>query len=260
MEAAYDDWCAAQMAKSLGRKDDAELFKKRAERWRNVVDFSCGFARGKNKNGEWREKFSPVKLAGDFCEGNSWQYTFHVMQNVPALIEMAGGREKFVEKLDMLFSLEASAEEMGEVLDVTGLIGQYAHGNEPSHHIIYLYTMAGRRDKTAKLAKRICETFYTATPDGICGNEDGGQMSAWYIFSTMGFYPVNPCGGEYILGAPQVAKTTLRLPNRKTFTVIAKNPGGEVKAGDKVFLNGKELKKMKISHADILAGGELVFE
>lgn len=149
---------------------------------------------------------------------------------------------------------------MGEVLDVTGLIGQYAHGNEPSHHIIYLYTMAGRRDKTAKLAKRICETLYRATPDGICGNEDGGQMSAWYIFSTMGFYPVNPCGGEYILGAPQVPKTTLRLPNGKTFTVIAKNPDGEVKANDKVFLNGKELKEMKISHADILAGGELVFE
>lgn len=260
MEAAYDDWCAAQMAKSLGRKDDAELFAERAERWRNVVDFSSGFARGKNKNGEWREKFSPVKLAGDFCEGNSWQYTFHVMQDVPALIEMAGSREKFVEKLDTLFSLEASAEEMGEVLDVTGLIGQYAHGNEPSHHIIYLYTMAGRRDKTAKLAKRICETLYRATPDGICGNEDGGQMSAWYIFSAMGFYPVNPCGGEYVLGAPQVPKTTLRLPNGKTFTVIAKNPGGEVKADDKVFLNGKELKEMKISHADILAGGELIFE
>lgn len=260
MEAAYDDWCAAEMAKTLGRKDDAELFSKRAERWRNVVDFSCGFARGKNTKGEWRQNFSPVKLAGDFCEGNSWQYTFHVMQDVPALIKMAGGREKFVEKLDKLFTLKAIAEEMGEVLDVTGLIGQYAHGNEPSHHIIYLYTIAGRRDKTAKLAKEICETLYKATPEGICGNEDGGQMSAWYIFSMMGFYPVNPCGGEYILGAPQVPKTTLRLPNCKIFTIIAKKPGEKVSLNDKVYLNGKELKEMKITHSDILAGGELIFE
>lgn len=260
MECAYDDWCAAEMAKKLGREDDAALFSKRAQRWRNVVDFNIGFARGKDSKGRWRAPFSPFTLAGDFCEGNAWQYTWHVMQDPEALIEMAGGRDKFVKKLDKLFTLPTYVEGMGDVLDVTGLIGQYAHGNEPSHHIIYLYTAAGRRDRAAALAKQVCETLYKATPDGICGNEDGGQMSAWYLFSAMGFYPLNPCGGEYMLGMPQVPKTTLRLPNGKTFTVIAKRPGGVVKPADKVYLNGKELKEMKITYTDLTAGGELIFD
>jgi predicted alpha-1,2-mannosidase len=144
--------------------------------------------------------------------------------------------------------------------DATGLMGQFCMGNEPSFHIPYLYNYCGQAYKTQRKIHELIDLWFKDSPLGICGDEDGGAMSAFLVFSAMGFYPVNPCGGEYVLGAPQVPKTTLRLPNGKTFTVIAKNPGGEVKAGDKVFLNGKELKEMKISHADILAGGELVFE
>jgi predicted alpha-1,2-mannosidase len=196
----------------------------------------------------------------DFTEGSAFQYSWHVMQDVPGLIAAMGGREQFVKRLDGLFSAPSKTEGMGEVLDVTGLIGQYVHGNEPSHHVIYFYPQAGHPEKAAARIREVFDRFYLPKPDGLCGNEDCGQMSAWYIFSAMGFYPFNPCGGEYVIGAPQIPKVTINLPGGKKFTVIADNLSRERKFVKSVRLNGKEIKSWKIMHSDIIAGGELRFE
>ena len=261
MECAYDDWCAGKMAEKLGRAEDAAFFLKRAGNWRNVVDTSLGLARGKDSKGKWREPFDPFAVGygdkSDFTEGNAFQYTWHVMQDPEGLVEALGGREPFVKKLDSLF--EQPEKVKGDVLDVTGLIGQYVHGNEPSHHVIYFYTLVGERDKTAERVRDVFDKFYLPKADGLCGNDDCGQMSAWCIFSALGFYPFNPCGGTYVLGAPQVPKATVNLADGKTFTVIARNLSRENKYVKSVTLNGKPLDKT-IEHADIMAGGELVFE
>ena len=268
MECAYDDWCAGKMAEKLGRADDAAFFFKRAGNWRNVFDPSVSLARGKDSKGKWREPFDPYALGygdkSDFTEGNAFQYTWHVMQDPDGLVEAMGGREAFVKRLDGLF--EQPEKVKGDVLDVTGLIGQYVHGNEPSHHVIYFYTLVGERDKTARRVRDVFDRFYLPKPDGLCGNDDCGQMSAWYVFSALGFYPFNPCGGTYVLGAPQIPKAVVRLGNGKretgngkTLTVIAKNFSKENKYVKSVTFNGKTLDKT-IEHADLMAGGELVFE
>ena len=265
MECAYDDWCAGVMAQRLGFADDAAFFFKRSENWRNVFDPSMGLVRGKDTNGKWREPYDPYTLghgadtANDFTEGNAFQYTWHVMQNPKGLIEAMGGRDAFVKKLDSLFSAPSKTDDMGEILDVTGLIGQYVHGNEPSHHVIYFYPQVGHSEKAAERIREVFDRFYMPKPDGLCGNEDCGQMSAWYLFSAMGFYPFNPCGGTYVLGAPQIPKATIRLADGKTLAVVAKNLSAENKYVKSVTLNGKPLDKT-IQHADIMAGGELVFE
>ena len=273
LEHAYDDWCAARFAEALGKKDDAAYFDRRANNWTNVFDRTVGFARGRDTKGNWREPFSPFKLnvggrgtgPKDFTEGNSWQYTWHVMQDPKGLIAAMGGKEKFLTNLNGLFSQPEKVEGMGFALDATGLVGQYAHGNEPSHHTIYLFQYAGRPDRTAELVREVCDRFYRPEPEGLCGNDDCGQMSAWYLFSAMGFYPLNPCGGDYVLGAPQVPKVVLRVPPR-TFTVIAKNLSKENKYVKSVTLNGKPLVGRGVldapilRHADIMRGGELVFE
>jgi predicted alpha-1,2-mannosidase len=268
-----------------------------------VFDRSVGFARGRDTKGNWREPFSPFKLnvggrgtgPKDFTEGNSWQYTWHVMQDPRGLIAAMGGKEKFLKNLNGLFSQPEKVEGMGFALDATGLVGQYAHGNEPSHHTIYLFQYAGCPDRTAELVREVCDRFYRPEPEGLCGNDDCGQMSAWYLFSAMGFYPLNPCGGEYVLGAPQVPKVVIhlggsrscataanpggsrsvatadaqeRVPPR-TFTIIAKNLSKENKYVKSVTLNGKPLTGKAailaaevpiLHHADIMRGGELVFE
>ena len=266
LEHAYDDYCVALMAKALGKNEDYEYFMNRAGFYKNVFDAETGFMRGKDSEGNWRTPFSPLQLShygtigGDFTEANSWQYTWHVQQDVEGLIELFGGKEAFANKLDQLFTQHASVEETGEVLDVTGLIGQYAHGNEPCHHIAYLYNYAGRPEKTQELIREIFDRFYLPNPNGLCGNDDCGQMSAWYIFSAMGFYPVNPAGGEYIIGAPQVEQVTLKLPNNKTFTVTARNLTKENKYVKSVTLNEKEINDFRIHHKDIMNGGNLVFE
>ena len=265
MECAYDDWCAGVMAEKLGFAADAEFFFKRAESWKNVFDRSLGLVRGKDTKGVWREPFDPYSLGwgadkdNDFTEGNAFQYTWHVMQDPEGLIAAMGGREAFVKKLDSLFSAPSKTEGMGEVLDVTGLIGQYVHGNEPSHHVIYFYPLAGHPEKAAERIREVFDKFYLPKPDGLCGNDDCGQMSAWYLFSAMGFYPFNPCGGEYILGAPQVACAKLKVKGG-VFRVVARNLSRENKYVKSVTLNGKPLTDWKIRHADIMAGGELVFE
>ena len=270
MECAYDDWCAGVMAEKLGHKEDAAFFFKRSAYWKNVFDSSLGLVRGKDTKGNWREPFDPyalghgADLANDFTEGNAFQYSWHVMQDPHGLVAAMGGKEKFVAKLDSLFKAPSKTEGMGELVDVTGLIGQYVHGNEPSHHVIYFYPQVGEPHKAAERIREVFDKFYLPKPDGLCGNDDCGQMSAWYLFSAMGLYPFNPCGGEYIIGAPQVEKVTLHCrPTPSTyasFTVIARNLSKENKYVKSVTLNGKPVTNWRISHADIMKGGELVFE
>ena len=265
LECAYDDWCAGQMASRLGKTADATFFANRARNYRNVFDKSLGLVRGRRSDGTWREPFDPLLLGhgaendNDFTEGNAWQYTWHVMQDPYGLIDLFGGKRNFSAQLDRLFNQE-SVTFGHDKHDVTGLIGQYAHGNEPSHHTIYFYQYADEPDKTAALVREVCDRFYRNTPDGLSGNDDCGQMSAWYLFSAMGFYPFNPCGGDYVLGAPQIPEVTLSLPRGKAFTVIAKNLSRDNKYVKSVTLNGRPLKGFILHHADILKGGKLVFE
>ena len=266
LECAYDDWCASKFFAAIGKRRAANDYLKRSANWKNVFDASVGFARGKDTKGKWREPFDPFALAhendwpSDFTEGNAWQYTWHVMQDPEGLIAGLGGREKAAAKLDALFHQESVRKGTGFVSDVSGLIGQYAHGNEPSHHVIYLFQYMGRPDLAAKYIREVFDTQYHTGPEGLCGNDDCGQMSAWYLFSAMGFYPFNPCGGEYVIGAPQVPKATLRFAEKRTFTVIARNLSKENKYVKSVTLNGKPLGGFVIRHEDILKGGELVFE
>lgn len=261
LECAYDDWCAAQMAAKLGYEEDAKFFRRRSENWRNVFDPSLGLMRSKDSKGNWRDPFDPSAVGYgegyDFTEGNSYQYTWHVMQNPDGLVAAMGGREAFVKRLDWLF--ERPEVVKGDVFDVTGLIGQYVHGNEPSHHVIYFYTLVGERDKAARRVRDVFDRFYLPKPDGLCGNDDCGQMSAWYIFSALGFYPFNPCGGTYVLGAPQIPKATVSLAGGKALTVVARNLSAENKYVKSVTFNGRPLDKT-IEHADLMSGGELVFE
>ncbi len=264
LECCYDDWCAAQMAKALGHDADYEFFIKRSGYWRNLMDPDSRLVRGRDSEGNWRtpfDKFKPAhwKTGGDYTEGNAWQYTWHVQHDVDGLIDFMGGREAFCTKLDSLFSLGNDMIDSSVSVDVTGLIGQYAHGNEPSHHVIYLYAMAGQPHKTAELVREICDTQYKPTPDGLSGNDDCGQMSAWYLFSAMGFYPVNPCGGDYVIGAPQVKGMKWHLPGGKTFEMEAVGISPENKYVQRVTLNGKEIEDGIIRHSDIMSGGKLTF-
>ena len=265
LECAYDDWCAGVMAEKLGLSDDAAFFFKRAQNWKNVFDPSLGLVRGKDAKGNWRAPYDPYALghgagtANDFTEGNAFQYSWHVMQDVEGLVAAMGGRAKFVAKLDSLFAAPSMTEGMGEVLDVTGLIGQYVHGNEPSHHVIYFYPQVGHPEKAAARVREVFDKFYLPKPDGLCGNDDCGQMSAWYLFSAMGFYPFNPCGGEYVVGAPQVPEAKLKVDGGE-FKVVARSLSRENKYVKSVMLNGKPVTDWKIRHADVVRGGELVFE
>ena len=264
LEYCYDDWCIAQVAAQLGKPDEAADFLKRSRNFSNVFDAQTGFFRPRKADGSWMTPFDP-KLAGygetGFTEGNAWQWNWFVLHDPRALIEMLGGNEKFVKRLDQLFRESSEVKSAGRaVVDMTGLIGQYCHGNEPSHHVIYLYNFAGRPDRTRAMAREVCTTLYSSKVDGLCGNDDCGQMSAWYVFNALGFYPLNPASGRYELGAPLFDRATLRLPNGKTFSVVgagdpAKNAG--VKA---ISLNGQPLDRLYITYEEIMAGGELRFE
>lgn len=263
LESVYDDYAAADMAKRMGKTEDAAYFSKRADFYKNLFDTETQFMRPRNSDGTWKTPFNPSQVAhaestgGDYTEGNAWQYTWHVQHDVEGLISLMGGKQAFSTKLDSLFYLRS--ENAVNVLDVTGLIGQYAHGNEPSHHVAYLYTYVDKAYKTQELIREIFDRFYLPEPSGLCGNDDCGQMSAWYIFSAMGFYPVNPVGGEYIIGAPQLKRIVLHLPENKTFTVEAVNLSKQNKYVKAVALNGQEITDFRIQHKDILAGGHLIF-
>ncbi len=264
LEYAYDDWCVAQMAKALGKTEDADFFLKRSEAYAHLFDKETGFMRGKSTDGKWRTPFDPKRSDHrentDYTEGNAWQHSWFVPHNVRGLIELFGGSEPFVKHLEKLFT--ESSEITGDNIsaDISGLIGQYAHGNEPSHHIAYMFNVAGQPKKTQYWVDRILQTQYNTTPNGLSGNEDCGQMSAWYIWSAIGLYPMNPASTEYQFGRPLFDKVTMHLPNGKTFTIIAKNVSKDNKYIQSVKLNGKEYTKWFLSHQELLNGGELVFE
>ncbi|MEA4976560.1 MAG: GH92 family glycosyl hydrolase [Paludibacter sp.] len=262
LEYAFDDYCIAQMAKESGKTNDYEYFSKRGKAYENLFDSSVGFMRGKDSKGVLRTDFDPynaVNATSDFIEGNSWQYTWFVPQNIPFLVDGMGGKEGFVNKLDALFSVNSALHE-NTPMDVSGLIGQYAHGNEPSHHVAYLYNYGGAPWKTQEKVSQIMKTLYSNKPDGLCGNEDMGQMSAWYIFSALGFYPVNPADGKYVFGTPLFKEVLINLPNKKTFTVKATGLSDQHIYIQKILLNGKETDKGYISHQQILDGGTLEFQ
>ncbi len=262
LESVYDDYAAADMAKRMGKTEDAAYFARRADFYKNLFDSSTQFMRPKKSDGTWKSPFNPSQIGhaesvgGDYTEGNAWQYTWHVQHDVPGLIALFGGEEPFLNKLDSLFTLKLETTQA----DVTGLIGQYAHGNEPSHHVTYLYALAGRPERTQELIREIFDTQYSPKPNGLCGNDDCGQMSAWYMFSAMGFYPVNPVSGEYVFGAPQLPEFVLHLADGKTFTIKAEGLSEANKYVKSITLNGEPYTKNFISHADIVKGGTLVYQ
>jgi len=259
LEYAYDDWCIAQMAKSMGKTQDYNQFIYRAQSWKNLFDKQVGFFRAK-KNGAFEKHFNPNEVNNYFTEGNSWQYSFYVPQDLETLIDLHGGKKDFELKLDQLFS--SSTKTTGRTqADITGLIGQYAHGNEPSHHIAYLYNFTGKYNKTVKLVDTICQNFYTNTPDGLIGNEDCGQMSAWYVFSAMGFYPVCPGSTNYLLGKPQFKQIKLNLHNGKTLMIDKPIDFNSTSANTTKFVfNSKETSVLSITHEQVLNGGNLSFK
>ncbi|WP_316805622.1 GH92 family glycosyl hydrolase [Pedobacter nototheniae] len=259
LEYAVDDYCIAQMAKALNKADDYAYFTKRAELYTLYFDPQTQFMRGKLANGNWRAPFSPFASKhreDDYTEGNAWQYIWLVPQDVEGLVKLFGSEKSFTTKLDSLFSVpfQFGADSSP---DISGLIGNYAQGNEPGHHIPYLYSYVGQPWKTADLIRKIDKEFYTAKPDGLCGNEDVGQMSAWYIFSAMGFYPVNPANGAYVFGSPLLNGASISLPGNKKFNIKVVNNSAENKYIQKIVLNGKAYAKSYILHKNIVAGGDL---
>ena len=261
MEYAVDDWGIAAMARKMGKTGDAATYAKRAHYYKNYFDSSIHFIRPKLEDGSWRTPYDPARsihTVGDFCEGNGWQYTFFAPQDPYGLIELFGGDKPFVAKLDNFFTNNDSMGE-GASSDITGLIGQYAHGNEPSHHVAYLYAYAGEQWKTAEKVRFIMDEFYTDRPDGIIGNEDCGQMSAWYLLSSMGLYQVNPSDGVFVFGSPCFKKVEMKVRGGKTFTVEAPNNNKENIYIQKVYLNGKPYNKSYIIYDDIINGSTLKF-
>ncbi|PMD97060.1 sugar hydrolase [Siphonobacter sp. BAB-5405] len=262
LEYSIDDWAVAQVAKKLGKTADYEYFSKRAKDYKNNFDASTRFMRGRVSDTEWRTPFNPFVSRhekDDFAEGNAWQYTWLVPQDVEGLIELLGGEKGFTQKLDSLFIVKG---DMGAEAsnDISGLIGQYAHGNEPSHHITYLYPYVGQPWKTAEKVRYILDHMYTTKPDGIIGNEDVGQMSAWYILSAMGFYPVNPANGAYVFGSPVFDQVDLKLGNGKVFHLKTVNNGPENKYIQSIKLNGKPYTKSYLLHKELMNGGEMEIE
>lgn len=257
LEYCYDDWCIAQFAKETENKAVYDRFIKRAQFYKNIFDPSTGFMRAKN-NEAWFSPFDPYEVNFNYTEANSWQYSFSVPHDILSLIDLHGGKEKFSAKLDELFTADQNTSGR-EQADITGLIGQYAHGNEPSHHIAYLYSFAGQPWKTQKYVRQILNEQYFAKPDGLSGNEDCGQMSAWFVLSSLGFYPVTPGSPEYILGSPLFPKAEINLESGNQFIIIAENISEKNIYVKSVKLNGKAYTKQYITHQEIMNGGELIF-
>ncbi len=261
LEYAFDDWCIAQLAQALGKTEDYEYFMERSKAYVNVFDPATGFMRGKTSEGQWQPGFDPTFASygkSDFIEGNSWQYSWFVPHDIPGLIDLAGGKKAFTQKLDELFE-EADHVTEGAPVDITGLVGQYAHGNEPSHHVAYLYNYGDEPWKTQQRVHQVMTELYDNTPEGLPGNEDCGQMSAWYVFSALGFYPVNPASGRYDIGTPLFNDAVIRLEGDKSFKISAKNLSAPNLYVQSIHLNGEEYEKNYITHEDIVKGGELVF-
>jgi predicted alpha-1,2-mannosidase len=262
MEYAIADAAIAQAAKVMGDKKNAKLFEERSHSYRNYFDKTTGFARGRMADGSWRSPFDPRSAnhrADDYCEGNSWQYTWLAPQDLDGLAKCFGSKKVLEERLDSLFT--TSSELVGEDVspDISGLIGQYAHGNEPSHHIIYFYTMIGKPNKAADRVRQVLKEFYSTEADGLSGNEDAGQMSAWFIMSSLGFYQVEPAGARYWFGSPSFDEATIQVPGGK-FTVKAENNSAENNHIISATLNGKKLNRNYITHTELMNGGTLTFK
>lgn len=264
LEYAYNDWCVAQMAKALGKEEDYAYFSERAKAYKELFDPETGFMRGKSSEGDWNTPFDPKhsqhRVNTDYTEGNAWQHSWFVLHEPQGLIELHGGAEPFTKKLEQLFNESSEITGDHTSADISGLIGQYAHGNEPSHHIAYLFNKAGQPWRTQYWVREILKSQYSSKPDGLSGNEDAGQMSAWYVFSSMGLYPFNPASAEYEIGSPIFEKSTINLENGKHFKIIANNVSEENIYIRSATLNGKNFNRTTISHKELLAGGELVFE
>ena len=262
LEYAYDDWAIAQLAKKLNRNDVYEQFLKRSENWKNNFDTSTGFMRPKLADGTFKKEFDPLNTHGQgFIEGNSWNYTFFVPQNPNALVEAMGGKKVFTKKLDDLFSMNLPDAFFAETEDITrdGIIGGYVHGNEPAHHVAYLYNWTDQPWKSQEIIRKTLKMQYKPTPDGLGGNDDCGQMSAWYIFSSLGFYPVAPGNNEYAIGSPTIHNAKINLENGKTFEIKVNNASDKNIYVQKMTLNGKPLSKFFINYEDIIKGGILEF-
>jgi predicted alpha-1,2-mannosidase len=258
LEYAYDDWCIAMMAKALKHEDDFQRYMQRAQFYKNVFDTKVKFVRPRS-NGGWLTPFEPREVNSSFTEGNSWQYSFFVPQDVSGLIQLMGGETQFAQKLDDLFSAESKTTGRAQA-DITGLIGQYAHGNEPSHHVAYLYDYVNQPWKTQQRVRQIMDEFYKASPDGLIGNEDCGQMSAWYVLSAAGFYPVTPGSTVYAIGSPLFPEMIFKLENGNSFIIRAQNVSSRNFYIQSAKLNGKPYHKSFLLHDELMAGGELVFE
>ena len=262
LEQAFDDWCVAQLAAKLNKDADYQRFHKRSEYYRNLFHPKTKFFQSKNDKGEWIEPFDPYQYGGNgghpFTEGNAWQYFWYVPHNIQALMELTGGTKAFEQKLDTFFTSTYKSEQMNH--NASGFVGQYAHGNEPSHHVAYLYNFAGQPWKTQKYVSHILNTLYNNTSSGYAGNDDCGQMSAWYVFCAMGFYPVNPADGRYIIGSPLLDECTLKLAGNKEFRIRTIRKSPEDIYIQSVTLNGKKHKDFFITHQDIMNGGTMVFK
>ena len=261
LEQAFDDWCVAQLAKRLGKEKDYNHFMKRSAFYRNLFNSKTGFFQPKNDKGEWIEPFDPYKYGANggypFTEGNAWQYFWYVPQNIPDLISLTGGNKAFVAKLDTFFTVSYQSGALND--NASGFVGQYAHGNEPSHHVAYLYACAGEPWKTQKYVAYIMNELYNDSSSGYAGNDDCGEMSAWYVFGALGFYPVNPVSGEYVIGTPMLEEAVIQLPGRKTFTVKAPRKEDNEVYICSMKLNGEKYTKNYITHQNIMKGGILEF-
>ncbi|MDV3456133.1 GH92 family glycosyl hydrolase [Sphingomonas sp. HF-S4] len=261
VEYAYDDWTIARMARAMGKTDVAATFDKRAANWRNTFDKGTGFVRARKSDGAFRTPFDPtaINYGSDYTEGNAWQYSWFVPHDQAGLFALMGGDKAVVSKLDKMFDFDNSKLDYSHAEDIAGLIGQYIHGNEPSHHVAYLYNYAGAPWRTQERLKQILDSQYKPSPDGLSGNDDLGQMSAWLLFSAIGFYPVAPGSLEYVIGRPFTNRTTLNLPNGKRFAVVADGLDDAHPYIGAVTLNGRALDRSYLRHDEIVAGGELRF-
>ncbi|MFC5045567.1 GH92 family glycosyl hydrolase [Aquimarina hainanensis] len=264
LEYAYNDWCVAQLAKALGKKEDYAYFMKRSQAFTHLFDPETGFMRGKSEDGNsWHEPFDPKysahRVHADYTEGNAWQHSWFVLHDVEKLIALHGGEEKFTQKLEQLFTESSEITGDNVSVDISGLIGQYAHGNEPSHHIAYLYNFANKPWKTQYWVREILKTQYDTTPEGLSGNEDCGQMSAWYVFSAMGIYPFNPASGIYQIGSPVFEKVTITVDAETSFTILADKASDKNLYIQSATLNGIPLNRTYITHEELLKGGTLHF-
>lgn len=259
MEYAYDDYCIAKMAEAMGKSEIAETFYRRSQNYKNTFNPASSFMQPRDSKGNFMDNYDPEEYIEDICESNGWQYYWYVPHDIDGLISLTGGMERFGERLDSMFTYEPTDRTKLPIFS-TGMIGQYAHGNEPGHHIIYLFNRINQPWKTQKYAAEVMRSLYTNEPSGLCGNEDCGQMSSWYVFSALGFYPVNPISGRYEIGSPLFPEAKLHLGNGKTFTIIAHNAGEENPYIQSVHVNGKPYDKSYITHQMIMQGDTVSFE